>query len=113
MKSISILLGKRIKEIRESKNIKQVSLANMIDIEPTNLSKIEKGIHLPKEETINKILIALNTDINNLFYFEHFQTKEELINNINSILNDATLKDLQFFYRTLNAYNENKQNDDK
>ncbi len=113
MKSISVLLGKRIKEIRESKNIKQVSLANMIDIEPTNLSKIEKGIHLPKEETINKILVALDTDINNLFYFEHIQTKEELILNINSILKNSSVSDLQFFYRILNAYNENKQSNIK
>lgn len=109
MISISLLIGKRIKELRESKNIKQVTLANMIDIEPTNLSKIEKGIHLPKEETINKILTALNTDINSLFYFEHLQTKEELINKINLILKDATTKDLQFYYRTINAYNESKQ----
>ncbi len=109
MISISLLLGKRIKEIRESKNIKQVTLADMIDIEPTNLSKIEKGIHLPKDDTINKILIALNTDINNLFYFEHIQTKDELIDNINSILRNASTKDLQFFYRTITAYNETKQ----
>ena len=52
MISISMLLGKRIKELRESKNIKQVTLADMIDIEPTNLSKIEKG-------NINKILLFL------------------------------------------------------
>lgn len=108
MISISLLLGKRIKELRKSKNIKQVTLADMIDIEPTNLSKIEKGVHLPKEETINKILLALNTDVSNLFYFEHIQTKEELIDNINSILKDSTTKDLQFFYRTLTAYTETK-----
>ncbi len=95
MISISSLLEKRIKEIRESKNIKQVTLANMIDIEPTNLSKI---------------LSALNTNISNLFYFEHIQTKEELIKNINSILEDYTTKDLQFFYRTLTAYTETKTN---
>ena len=34
--SISILLGKRIRDIREAKHIKQVELANMIEIEPTN-----------------------------------------------------------------------------
>ena len=55
MQTLSVLLGQRIKEVRESKNIKQVELANMIDIEPTNLSKIEKGAHLPKNETINRI----------------------------------------------------------
>ena len=46
MTSISVLVGKRIKAIREAQHIKQVELANMIDIEPTNLSKIEKGVHL-------------------------------------------------------------------
>ncbi len=106
--SISILLGKRIRDIREAKHIKQVELANMIEIEPTNLSKIEKGAHFPKDETLNKILKALNIDIKDLFYFEHMQDKSELLKNINKILADAKTEDLQFFYRTLVAYKEAK-----
>ena len=104
--SISILLGKRIRDIREAKHIKQVELANMIEIEPTNLSKIEKGAHFPKDETLNKILKALNIDIKDLFYFEHMQDKSELLKNINKILADAKTEDLQFFYRTLVAYKD-------
>ena len=106
--SISILLGKRIRDIREAKHIKQVELANMIEIEPTNLSKIEKGAHFPKDETLNKILKVLNIDIKDLFYFEHMQDKSELLKNINKILADAKTEDLQFFYRTLVAYKEAK-----
>ena len=106
--SISILLGKRIRDIREAKHIKQVELANMIEIEPTNLSKKEKGAHFPKDETLNKILKALNIDIKDLFYFEHMQDKSELLKNINKILADAKTEDLQFFYRTLVAYKEAK-----
>ena len=52
MTTLSVLFGKRVKEIRESKNIKQIELANMIDVEATNLRKLEKGVHLPKEENI-------------------------------------------------------------
>ena len=99
---------KRIRDIREAKHIKQVELANMIEIEPTNLSKIEKGAHFPKDETLNKILKALNIDIKDLFYFEHMQDKSELLKNINKILADAKTEDLQFFYRTLVAYKEAK-----
>lgn len=106
MLSISVLLGQRIKEIREAKNIKQVQLANMIDIEPTNLSKIEKGIHFPKDETINKIINALNTDIKTLFAFEHIQTKEQLIKKIDNMLDSANIEDVQFFYRVLSSYSE-------
>lgn len=87
-------MEQKIKEIRESGNIKQIILANLFDIEPANLSKIEKGAHLPKKETINRILIALNIDINNLFSSKHIQTREDLINNINSILRNSTYEDL-------------------
>ncbi|MCM1338462.1 MAG: helix-turn-helix domain-containing protein [Muribaculaceae bacterium] len=108
MATISVLVGKRIKAIRESQHIKQVELANMIDIEPTNLSKIEKGAHFPKDETINKIVKALNIETEDLFYFEHLQEKDELIKNITRILSESKTEDLQFFYRTLVAYKEVK-----
>lgn len=106
MKSLSILVGKRIKEIRESKKIKQVELANMIDVEATNLSKIEKGVHLPKEETLKKITSSLGVEVKDLFDFGHIQSREDLINKITKILHSATTKELQFFYRVLISYKE-------
>ena len=80
MSSLSVLVGKRIREIRESKNIKQVELANMIDVEATNLSKLEKGAHLPKEENIRKITKALGIEVKDLFDFGHLQSREKLLN---------------------------------
>ena len=106
--SIGTLLGKRIKEIREAKHLKQVELANMIEIEPTNLSKIEKGAHFPKDETLYKIIKALDVDIKDLFYFEHIQPREELIENIIRILQKSKPEELQFFYRILMAYRDTK-----
>ena len=108
MQTLSELIGKRIKEIRKSKNIKQVELANLIDIEPTNLSKIEKGIHLPKDETIVKIANALSINTQDLFVFDHIIPKVELINKINEIVAISEIEDLKFFYRTLVAYIEAK-----
>ena len=110
MQTLSVLLGQRIKEVRESKNIKQVELANMIDIEPTNLSKIEKGAHLPKNETINKIAKVLDTDITSLLEFKHLQSREELLKNISDLLSGYKVEDLQFFYKILTSYNEAKRN---
>lgn len=108
MTSISVLVGKRIKAIRESQCIKQVELANMIDIEPTNLSKIERGAHFPKDETINKIVKALNIETKDLFCFEHLLERDELLKNIARILTESKTEDIQFFYRTLIAYKEIK-----
>ena len=55
MSTLSVQVGKRIKELREAKKLKQVQLAELIDMEATNLSKLEKGLHLPKEENLKKI----------------------------------------------------------
>ncbi|MDO5438009.1 MAG: helix-turn-helix transcriptional regulator, partial [bacterium] len=108
MAALSVLVGKRIKEIRESKNIKQNELAELIDIEATNLSKLEKGVHLPKEETIQKITKALNVTIKDLFDFEHIRPREVLLQNINEILKNASDSEIQFFYKILVASKELK-----
>ena len=108
MSTLSIQVGKRIKEIREARNIKQVELAEMIDMEATNLSKLEKGVHLPKEDNLNKIVNALNVDIKDLFDFGHLKTKEELLNEINEIFEQASVEEIRFFYKILTAYKELK-----
>lgn len=108
MPTLSVLVGKRIKQIRESKGIKQVQLAEMINVEPTNLSKIEKGMHLPKEDNINKITNALGVEIKDIFDFGHIKSKEDLIEDINNILKKSTTDEIQFFYRILTSYKELK-----
>ncbi len=106
MSSLSVLVGKRIREIRESKNIKQVELANMIDVEATNLSKLEKGAHLPKEDNIRKITKALDIEVKDLFDFGHLQSREKLLNVIQQILLNASDEEIQFFYKVLISYKE-------
>lgn len=80
----------------------------MIGVEPTNLSKIEKGVHLPKEENINKITKALNIEIIDLFDFEHLKSRKILLKNINDILENSKTEEIQFFYRILVSYKELK-----
>lgn len=101
-------VGKRIKELREARKMKQVELAELIDMEATNLSKLEKGVHLPKEENLNKITNALNVDIKDLFDFGHLKTKEELVRDINSIFEQSSLEEMQFFHKILTSYKELK-----
>lgn len=94
-------LGKRIKELRESKNISQLKLAEELNMEASNLSKIERGIQIPKEESLIKLANALNVSIKDLFDYEHFIDKEELINKINLILSSTDTKTLQKYYKIL------------
>lgn len=108
MATLSVLVGQRIRELREAKHLKQVELAEMIDIEATNLSKLEKGVHLPKEENIKKITKALGVDVRDLFDFGHFKTREELLSSINDILKNAGTEEIRFFYKILVSYKELK-----
>ena len=108
MSTLSMQVGKRIKELREARKMKQIELAELIDMEATNLSKLEKGVHLPKEENLNKITNALNVDIKDLFDFGHLKTKEELVRDINNIFEQSSLEEMQFFHKILMSYKELK-----
>ena len=55
MGNLSKKVGRRIKQLRESLKIKQFELAEMLDMEPSNLTRIESGYQMPKEENLVKI----------------------------------------------------------
>lgn len=108
MSALSIKIGKRIRELREARNIKQIELAEMLDMEATNLSKIEKGVHFPKEENLKKITSALSVDLQDLFDFGHLKTRKELLSDIDKIFEHSTLEEIRFFYKILMSYKELK-----
>ena len=55
-----IAIGSRIKEARERAHLTQEELAEKVDISPTHMSVIERGIKTPKLDTFVKIVNALN-----------------------------------------------------
>ena len=85
--NIKKLLGKRIKEIRKSKNLTQDKVAEMIDIETTSLSNIENGKYYPTADNLEKIIKVLDIKPYKLFQFEHLAQKEDLQSEINELLN--------------------------
>ncbi len=101
MGKLSKRIGKRIKEIREGLNIKQFELADMLNMEPSNLTRIESGYQMPKEENLCKIAEILKVPVKDLFDFEHIQSKDELIDRINTLLRNSSQKEVEFVYKTL------------
>lgn len=61
-------VGERIKNSRISKNMTQDKLAELIDINPSHLSNIEKGKTKMSTETLAKIARSLNTSIDYLLF---------------------------------------------
>lgn len=72
----------------------------MINMEPSNLSKLENGNQLPKKN-ITKITETLDIKICELFDFEHKKSSTTLKNEFQDIINNLTQKELEFTYKFL------------
>lgn len=112
MGSLKKKFGKRLKELRKSKGLIQEKLAELISIEPPNISKIESGTHFPLPENIEKIAQVLNISVKDLFDFEHFDENAILLEKIITFLKKAETRDLEFVYKiimNLESYKQNKK----
>lgn|SRR5574344_1623980 len=98
---ISKKLGQRIKELRVSKKFTQLRFAEELEMEASNLSKIERGIQIPKEESLIKIAKILDVSVKDLFDYEHFTNMQTIRKRIDKILDNADIKTLQKYYKIL------------
>ena len=101
MGEIARKLGLRIKELREKQGLTQLKLAEILDMEASNLSKIERGIQIPKEESLENISNALKVDVKELFNYTHLINRQELISKITALLENTNEETLQRYYRIL------------
>jgi transcriptional regulator with XRE-family HTH domain len=110
MAELSRLLGLRIKELRKHKKLTQAQLAESIDMETTNLCKLENGCQLPKEENIEKIAKVLDVEIKDLFDFGHLKNISAIKKELLSMVNTATEKETELYYRIILAIRESAIN---
>lgn len=95
------LLGARIKELRKNKGLTQQQLAELIDIDPKHLSKIEVGNSYPSLYNLEKITKALNVKMQDLFKFEHHKSRQELLSAITQMLNSASDDSIKLTYKII------------
>lgn len=96
------LLGNRIRELRKRANINQEKLAELISVEPATISNIENGRNYPSMLNLESIIQALNTTFLEVFDFEHKNTNENLLKEINLILSTNPEK-IEDFYKIAKA----------
>ena len=65
-------IGTKIKNAREDKDIFQKQMAEMIPMNQSNYSKIERNMQEPNLHQLKRIAEILNLDLNNLLEIEHF-----------------------------------------
>ncbi len=102
MTDLKKLLGKRIQNLRKSKNITQERLAELIGIEPPSLSYIETGKYYPSVETLQKIAKILEVQPWELYYF-HMVSEHEMKAEIKQAMeeNPKLVKLFYSFYKSI------------
>jgi transcriptional regulator with XRE-family HTH domain len=70
-----MIVGERVRRIREQKNISQGQLARRAGVVPYHLSRIENGHTSPSVGTLEKLARALEIPVYQLFYEEEASVK--------------------------------------
>ena len=83
--------GKRLREIRKSKQLTQEELAEAIGIALPNISYIENGKTFPSVDTQERLCEALSIKIYELYMFDDDISNEEMKQEIINNLNDSTM----------------------
>ena len=82
MINIKTLLGAKISQIRKEKGGSQMKFAEMLGISTNALSLIETGNGFLTAETLEKVLINLNVEPDELFSFGGIKSNDELYQSI-------------------------------
>ncbi len=97
-------LGKRIKELRNNKNLTQDALAEKISMKTSNLSNIETGKSAPSLVTIIQLINVLEVSPNEFFSFYHHKEPEDLKNEIDKIFDNQTQENQRLLYKIVKSF---------
>lgn len=74
MSKSKILLGNRIRYLRKKSGLSQEKLAELLEISPNSVSRIECGVHYPSLDTLENISIILAVEMRDFFKFKRTDT---------------------------------------
>ena len=97
------LFGKRVKELRKKNNLTQEQLAEKIGVYQKQIGNIETGVCFTTFQTLEKLAQVFNVEIEELFKISHLNTREEIINNINKMLQNAKDTELSVIQRVIQS----------
>ncbi len=82
--------GKKIKRMRINRGLTQEELAEAVDLSQRAMSGIETGENFASAETIDKLVSALDTTLEELFATNHLKIEEDLRQEIDDKLDDLS-----------------------
>ena len=104
MKTSKELLGARIKEIRKLRGLSQERLAELIEVEPGHLSRIEVGKSYPTIDRLERIARVLETPMGDFFDYMHLDNQATRVRNIEEIVKGLPEEYQQIVYKIVRAF---------
>ncbi len=97
--------GKKIKRMRINRGLTQEELAEAVDLSQRAMSGIETGENFASAETIDKLVSALDTTLEELFATNHLKIEEDLRQEIDDKLDDLSRDNekLVIVYNVINS----------
>ena len=100
-KAKKIIIGSLIKKQREKKGLTQEKMSALVGIDPTNLSKIERGLSFPSFKNFCSIVEILKIEPNYFLNFVNFEKEnntqnKELIECIKTLSDESQDKLIEF-----------------
>lgn len=86
-------VGQRIKEAREAKGLTQEDLAAIVELSPTHVSVIERGLKVAKLDTFVAIANALDVSADSLLIDVVTQSTNGVTNDLSELLMKLPLKE--------------------
>ena len=86
-------VGQRIKEAREAKGFTQEDLAAIVDLSPTHVSVIERGLKVAKLDTFVAIANALDVSADTLLIDVVTQSTNGATNELADLIGKLPVKD--------------------
>ncbi|MBR1754656.1 helix-turn-helix transcriptional regulator [bacterium] len=103
MTKLRELFGKRLEQILKSHKMKQVELADKLDIDPQSISRMIAGKHFPKEENLEKMIMAFNINPESLFKFSEVLDDNDIKAEMIRLISNASSNKLRLAHKVLTA----------
>lgn len=94
-------IGKRIKQLREEKDMSMADLAKAVNVSRSLISQVEKGAAFPSLQTVEKLANALGVTMSKLFQVEPHAKNEDNIVVRSGERKTITFKDSRHKYHVL------------
>ena len=102
--TVNILLGRRIRSLRNRKGWTQQELGTRADVNYKFIGEIERGKQNPSLHVLARIAAALEIKLSDLFRFEHeVSDRKEIEARIKNLLPDIPEQDLRMILMILDV----------